>query len=329
MNHKHLFYWGMIVSSIFLFLVLFCMWKYPQYLYLTLFLSFFWNLLFGCMLYFIHHTIVRLSRQLLHLYTGNKEIPITSEEEGVLSILENDMYKLIRTYREQNERSAKDRLFLVQMLNDISHQLKTPITSMQMMSELLTSELPGEKRIQFGTLLQKQIERLQWLVSSLLKLSQLDVCAIVFHKERIALEQLIRSSIEPIRQIIQQKNLQITIKIPDCYITTDPKWSKEAILNIIKNAVEHTGMNGHIHISATTSPLFTSLTIKDDGEGMDLEDQAHIFERFYRGKNASSDSAGIGMAMAKAILNAQQTDIQVASQLKEGTCFTILFPVSA
>ena len=253
-------------------------------------------------------------------------IDIHEQQEGALSILKNDIYKLVRTFYEQRERSARDRLFLADTLNDISHQLKTPLTSMQMMGELLAQPLPDEKRQEFSGILLRQLERLQWLVTSLLKLSRLDACAITFQKQRIDVHSWILEALEPIQELLREKALQVHIDAGDCQIETDPRWSKEALLNILKNAAEHTPPKGTITIAARQTPLFLSLSVTDSGEGMDLEDQAHVFERFYRGKNAASDSVGIGMAMAKAILNAQQAEIQVHSTPGKGTCFTILFP---
>ena len=226
--------------------------------------------------------------------------------------------------RGEAERAAKEAL--KNAVSDISHQLKTPLTSMQMMGELLAQPLPDEKRQEFSGILLRQLERLQWLVTSLLKLSRLDACAITFQNQRIDVHSWILEALEPIQELLREKALQVHIDAGDCQIETDPRWSKEALLNILKNAAEHTPPKGTIIIAARQTPLFLSLSVTDSGEGMDLEDQAHVFERFYRGKNAASDSVGIGMAMAKAILNAQQAEIQVHSTPGKGTCFTILFP---
>ena len=325
MNHKQIAWWALIVLLLTSLLIICCLLFFPQFLLCTLFLSILWNLLFACMLYSIHHMTCTLCDQLMKIYTGHEEIDLYDQQEGVFSVLKNDIYKLIRTYYEQKEQSLRDRKFLADTLNDISHQIKTPLTSMQMMSELLACNLSDDKRKQFSEILQKQLNRLHWLVSSLLKLSQLDICAIPFHRKIVALDELVRSAMEPIQTLLFEKKIYVHIETNGCMVETDEKWTREALLNILKNAAEHTPENGTITIMANKSPLFTSLIITDNGEGMDLEDQAHLFERFYRGKSASCDSVGIGMAMTKAILQAQQADIQVQSELGKGTKFNVLF----
>ena len=327
MNRKHLVRWALIALGIGVLGALLCQWLAPDQLIGFLIVSLFWNLLFAGVLLWIDRSIRTLSDQLMRVYSSRMSIDIREQQEGALSILKNDIYKLVRTFYEQRERSARDRLFLADTLNDISHQLKTPLTSMQMMGELLAQPLPDEKRREFSGILLRQLERLQWLVTSLLKLSRLDACAITFQKQRIDVHSWILEALEPIQELLREKALQVHIDAGDCQIETDPRWSKEALLNILKNAAEHTPPKGTITIAARQTPLFLSLSVTDSGEGMDLEDQAHVFERFYRGKNAASDSVGIGMAMAKAILNAQQAEIQVHSTPGKGTCFTILFPI--
>lgn len=329
MNHKQLFRFSLLSLGISAAGSLLCLWLLPEQLLCFLITSLIWNLVFAGVLFWIEHNIKMLSDQLMHVYSNRNAIDIQQQQEGALSILENDIYKLIRTFYEQRERSAHDRLFLVDTLNDISHQLKTPLTSMQMMGELLAQELPNEKRAEFSAILLRQLERLQWLVTSLLKLSRLDACAITFQKQRVDVRTWVIDALEPIQPLVRSKELHIQIDIAACQVETDPKWSKEALLNILKNAAEHTPQKGTIRIAAQTTPLFLSLSVIDNGEGMDLEEQAHVFERFYRGKHASTDSVGIGMAMAKAILNAQQAEIQVHSAPGKGTCFTILFPISS
>ena len=287
-----------------------------------------WNLCFALYLLVLDKRIRSLSRQLMNVYSNAHAIDIRDQQEGSFSILKNDIYKIVRTFYEQKEELGKERTFLSNLLDDVSHQLKTPLTSMQMMSELLAQKLPDEKRREFSTILQNQLTRLQWLVTSLLKLSRLDACTIHFEKQTFCLEDLLLDALEPITAVIQKKKLNIEMSGCSIDMTADFNWTKEALLNVLKNAAEHTAENGTIKISAQTTKLFTILQIADNGEGMSLKDQAHIFERFYRGQNAGSDSIGIGMAMTKAILNAQNAEISVQSSLHRGTRFTIQFQAS-
>ena len=325
MNRKLLF--RLACCSLFLTAVLFLLTLCyaPSLAVLTLLLSLLWNLCFALVLYYYDRHVRMLSQNLMHIYVNGAPIVMRKQQEGALSILENDIYKLVRTCYEQRERSLKDRAFLADMLSDISHQLKTPLTSMQMMGELLAQPLPLAKRAEFSDILLRQLERLEWLVSSLLKLSKLDACAITFQPQDIPIQALLAQACAPIASLVEQKQLHIQLPQTKLTLATDVKWTKEALLNILKNAAEHTPQGGSIRIEAWESALFVTLRITDSGEGMSRKDQAHIFERFYRGENAAADSIGIGMAMAKAILEAQHADIQVQSALGKGTAFTIQF----
>ena len=165
-----------------------------------------WNLCFALYLLVLDKRIRSLSRQLMNVYSNAHAIDIRDQQEGSFSILKNDIYKIVRTFYEQKEELDKERTFLSNLLDDISHQLKTPLTSMQMMSELLAQKLPDEKRREFSTILQNQLTRLQWLVTSLLKLSRLDACTIRFEKQTFCLEDLLLDALEPITAVIQKKS---------------------------------------------------------------------------------------------------------------------------
>ena len=205
MNRKHLVRWALIALGIGVLGALLCRWLAPDQLIGFLIVSLFWNLLFAGVLLWIDRSIRTLSDQLMRVYSSRMSIDIHEQQEGALSILKNDIYKLVRTFYEQRERSARDRLFLADTLNDISHQLKTPLTSMQMMGELLAQPLPDEKRQEFSGILLRQLERLQWLVTSLLKLSRLDACAITFQKQRIDVHSWILEALEPIQELLREK----------------------------------------------------------------------------------------------------------------------------
>ena len=250
MNRKHLVRWALIAMGIGVLGALLCQWLAPDQLIGFLIVSLLWNAVSAALIHLVNRRIRTLSDQLMRVYSSRMSIDIREQQEGALSILKNDIYKLVRTFYEQRERSARDRLFLANTLNDISHQLKTPLTSMQMMGELLAQPLPDEKRQEFSGILLRQLERLQWLVTSLLKLSRLDACAITFQKQRIDVHSWILEALEPIQELLREKALQVHIDAGDCQIETDPRWSKEALLNILKNAAEHTPPKGTITIAA-------------------------------------------------------------------------------
>jgi signal transduction histidine kinase len=195
------------------------------------------------------------------------------------------------------------------------------------MSDLLSNnDLESEKRIEFTNNIEMQLDRMQWLLTSLLKLSKIDAGTVSFKKDRVAVSELIRKSTEPLLIPIEIKNQTLVIEggsnvsfIGDLY------WTTEALINIIKNCIEHTGEDGRISIFFDENPLFTEIKILDNGSGIEKEDLPYIFKRFYKGKNAGEDSVGIGLAMAKTIVTSQNGDINVSSRKNEGTCFIIKF----
>ncbi len=291
--------------------------------------------LYGSMsLFWIVQSIYRygkireLSAYLKKLLSGDYKLNLAQNTEGELSILENDIYKMSVTLLEQAELLKKDKQYLANTLSDISHQLKTPMTSMMVMTDLLEQPgLPEEKRSLFVRRLHGQTERLLWLVSSLLKVSKLDAGAITMKKERVEVSSLLTEGAGQLSVPMELKNIGFVIEEEEkgiCY-EGDREWSLEAIVNLLKNSVEHTPAGGQITASVKRQNVCTEIRIQDTGEGIEPEDLPHIFERFYRGKNASADSVGIGLNLAKYIVEMQNGRITVQSSPKEGTCFTIRF----
>lgn len=274
-----------------------------------------------------HKEIRKLSSYFYKVYSGSDVMDISDNIEGELSILKGDICKMTRALQEKNELLKKDKNYLADTLSNISHQLKTPLTSMFMMADLIADpELPQEKREEFLSSLISQLKRIEWLVSSLLKLSKIDADAVDFKNEKITLGELVEKALAPMRIPVEVKEIDLSV-IGDKSIemTLDINWTTEAIINIIKNCIEHTPEGGSIQIECSDSVIYTRLIIKDSGEGISQEDLPHIFERFYKGKNASADSVGIGLAMAKTILNNQNATIETVSSENAGTEFKIKF----
>lgn len=274
-----------------------------------------------------YQDIKKLNSYLQQIYHHEEVMDIRDNEEGELSILKNDLYKMTFTLKEQAELLKKDKLYLADALSNISHQLKTPLTSMFVMNDLLKQEgLSVEKKELFLKTSTSQLERIEWLVSSLLKLSKIDADAIAFKEEEIIIETLLHSAIEPIAIPAELKRQKMVMKGDlDACVIGDFQWIREAILNVLKNCVEHTKEGGTITIEVIQNPIYVSIRIQDEGNGIAQEDLPHIFERFYKGKNRSSESVGIGLAMAKTILQQNQGEIQVLTTSEKGTLFQIRF----
>lgn len=266
-----------------------------------------------------YRAICALSEYLSGVYSGRPVMDIRDNREGELSILKNDLYKVTLTLWQQSELLKKDKEYLADTLSNISHQLKTPLTSMIMMTDLLSNpSLPPDKRDEFLNNILRQLERIEWLVSSLLKLSKIDAQAVRFKKENVSIKEMLEKALEPMQIPIELKALNVDVSCGDAIVVqADRNWTTEAFLNVIKNCVEHTPRGGTLRISCEDTALYTKVDIADSGEGIAAEDLPHIFERFYKGKNAGVDSVGIGLAMAKTILQSQSADIETFSSTDE------------
>lgn len=287
-------------------------------------------LLIGCSIIFTkwrYREIDRLSRYLRQISNGDYSLDVRDHYEGELSILKSEIYKVTVMLSEQSIHLKKDKVKLTDAISDISHQLKTPLTSMMMMADLLNDDnLPAEKGKEFTRKIRIQLERMEWLVSSLLKLSKIDAGTAQFQKEIVPVKELIHKALEPVLIPIDIKELTVTIKGEETVsFIGDLNWTVEAVINILKNCVDHSPIGGEMNILFSENPLFTEIIISDTGKGIDKEDLPYIFKRFYKGKNASEDSVGIGLAMAHSIVTSQNGDIQVKSKPKEGTQFHLKF----
>ena len=260
----------------------------------------------------------------------NKKYDLNIEEntEDELSNLKNELYKITIMLKEESEISKKDKENLKMSVEDISHQLKTPLTSITIMLDNLKDNPNMEEKTKqkFIFEISKQVEWINWLVISMLKLSKLDANVVQFYDEKINLNKFIGEIIKNLEIPIEVKNQKIIIDGDEnVSFIGDYKWQQEAITNIIKNCIEHNENNGTIYINYEENSLFTKITIRDEGEGIPKEDLKHIFERFYRGKNSSENSVGIGLALAKNIIEKNNGMINCKSELDKGTEFVIKY----
>ena len=260
----------------------------------------------------------------------NKKYDLNIEEntEDELSNLKNELYKITIMLKEESEISKKDKENLKISVEDISHQLKTPLTSITIMLDNLKDNPNMEEKTKqkFIFEISKQVEWINWLVISMLKLSKLDANVVQFYDEKINLNKFIGEIIKNLEIPIEVKNQKIIIDgNENVSFIGDYKWKQEAITNIIKNCIEHNANNGTIYINYEENSLFTKITIRDEGEGISKEDLKHIFERFYKGKNSSENSVGIGLALAKNIIQKNNGMINCKSELDKGTEFVIKY----
>lgn len=268
--------------------------------------------------------VAGLSAYLRQIEAGDYALDIRDNGEGSFSLLKNDLYKVTVRLREQAEMLQKDKTALSNLIADISHQIKTPLTSLGVLADLLAEDPPEQDRRAFIERLRTQLGRIQWLVVALLKLARLDAGTAAFKSEPVALGELVRRALEPLQIPIEIKKQSLEVKGDDsATFTGDLNWSAEALTNVVKNCVEHTPEGGKIKITYATNVLYTEIIVSDDGEGIASADLPNIFNRFYRSANARENTVGIGLALAKAIFTAQGGDITVHSQRGMGTTFEI------
>lgn len=269
--------------------------------------------------------IEELNDYLSVVCSGNYELDVDDNAEGELSILKNNLYKVMILLRTASEEAKKDKIYLADSLADISHQLKTPLTSMIIMTEVLENETDCNKRADFIKIIEEQLSKMKWLITTLLKLSKLDADTADFNMKMLNCEDIIEKSLKPFALQADIRTISIKKNIEPFEFKGDENWSVEALENIIKNCIEHTDDGGVLKITAKTNSIFNEIQISDNGCGIATEDMPHIFERFYHGKNSSSESVGIGLALAKAVLSKENADIEVKSREGEGSTFTIRF----
>ncbi len=245
--------------------------------------------------------------------------------EGQLGILQSEIYKLVAQLKEKYAFESRQKTYMVDMLSDISHQIKTPITAISVMTELLAApELPEEKRLDYTEKIETQIRRITWLIKNLLTLSQLEADMLELKKDSVDLSRMLGSIADTFEPIAEIKGVELSLDVPnDIDLICDRHWTTEAISNIVKNCIEHTPEGGSVSISASQNNIATEIVITDTGEGIATEHLPNIFKRFYKAPGSSGSSVGIGLSMSKQIIMRQNGNISVTSEVGKGSEFCI------
>lgn len=272
--------------------------------------------------------IKEITKMISKINNRQFDIDINDFNEGELSILKNEISKTTTMLRQVADNSVKDKLNLKDSLGDISHQLKTPLTSITIMIDniLDNPDMNEKTRKKFLINIKREILNINFLVMSLLKLSKFDANVVKFNKESVYLKDIIIESIKNVSMIKELKNITIKVSGDDnIKLLCDFKWQVESITNILKNSIEHTSEYGTVEVNYSENKLYTRILIKDNGKGIDSDDLPHIFDRFYKGKNGSDDSFGIGLSLSKTIIEKEGGSITVKSTPNIGTIFTIKY----
>lgn len=259
---------------------------------------------------------------------GDYTLKIKDNGEGELSKLRNELYKTTVLLREVADNSTKEKEQLSNSLADISHQLKTPLTSIGIMLDNLTENPNMEKEVREDFLkdISKQIEWISSLVISLLKMAKFDAGTIKMENEEINVKKLIDNVVSNLSILLEVKDVQVVTDIDEnSTFIADYKWQLEALTNIVKNAIEYSNLDSKIYVAVENNAVFLKIKIRDTGKGIEKKDIKHIFERFYKTKNNHEQSIGIGLSLAKTIIEQNNGYIKVDSEIGKGTVFEIKY----
>ena len=272
--------------------------------------------------------IKRIVKCIKEINKKNYAINIEDNTEDELSILKNEIYKTTVMLKEMAESSKDDKLRLKDSLSDISHQLKTPLTSINIMLDniLDNPNMDEDTKEKFIQSIKREVTNISNLATEILKLSKFDANVVRFENKEVLVKDIIKKAISNVEMMAEIKNVEIKVVFHDnVKLVCDLNWQVEAIINILKNCIEHSSENSFINIEVIDNKIYKEIIIKDSGEGIDKKDLLHIFERFYKGKNSSKDSVGIGLALAKKIVEMNNGSISVNSVKGKGTIFTIRY----
>lgn len=271
--------------------------------------------------------IAEISHQIDLVLHNAEQLYIGESDEGELSILHSEITKMTSRIREQNDGLRKEKEHLAESLADIAHQLRTPLTSVNLILSLLANNPDELQRKAFLRETEELLVRMDWLITSLLKISRLDAGIVVFQREHIEINNLIVDATRPFLIAMELHDINLQIDVPKgILLQGDPGWLSEAIQNILKNCMESTGDKGMIEITCTDTPLFTQIIIHDSGKGFETQDLPCLFDRFYRGKNTNPTGYGIGLALCKMIITRQGGTITAKNHPQGGAAFFLRFP---
>lgn len=274
-----------------------------------------------------YKSIAKISDEIDLVLHNDDHLYITESNEGELSILQSEIRKMTLRIREQNDALKKEKEHLADSLADIAHQLRTPLTSVNLILSLLENSNDENELKKFKREAEELLLQMDWLITSLLKISRLDAGIVVFKSEEIDVNKLISTALRPFLISIELHNIDLQIHVEKgIVIHGDSGWLSEALQNIFKNCIESVGDNGRLQITCENNQLFTEIVIHDSGDGFKKEDLPYLFKRFYRGKNTDATGYGIGLALCRMIITRQGGTITAKNHMQGGAVFSIHFP---
>ncbi|CDM69624.1 sensor signal transduction histidine kinase [Clostridium bornimense] len=270
--------------------------------------------------------IERINTIVEKIIDGNREIRLVENDEGQFYRLSSNINSLTRILNNAAIMLKKEKEFLKNLISDISHQLKTPLTTLIIYNDLLVDDIIGDdKKKEIFETSRVVLSKMQWLIINLLKLATLESSALEFKKENCIIKDVVIESINKLKAKINEKNVTIDLAMDNESLILDKGWTEEALINVIKNAIEHSNYNGEIKIHSENTLVYYKLIVEDFGEGIDEKDIINVFKRFYKGKSSSKDSIGIGLALCKSIIEGQGGKVAIESKKGYGTKFIFTF----
>ena len=282
---------------------------------------------FWCFTAARYRRIARLSEQIDLVLHNADRLLLTDGEEGELSILQSEITKMTLRIREQNDLLRQEKTLLADSMADIAHQLRTPMTSVNIILSLLSDEADAAGRETLLGESRELLARMDYLITALLGLSRLDAGVVVFQNAPVEIKTLVQAALRPLQIPMELHGIHVRTDIPaGVTVTGDAGWLSEALQNILKNCMESAGDNGGIDITGTDTPLYTELCVRDSGAGFPPDELPHLFKRFYRGRNSGATGYGIGLALCRTIVTRQGGTVTAKNHPQGGAVFTLRFP---
>lgn len=284
-----------------------------------------------------YHEIARLAAEvdlILHAENLGRELAFSDYKEGDIAILKNELAKMTAMLRDANRRAEREKTALADALADVSHQIRTPLTTMNLMVPLIEKASTDRERARLLHELETMNARAGWLVATLLKLAKVDAGAIQVQEAPVSAARVVRDATAPLEVAFDLHGVTCEIDAnPAAAFTGDASWSTEALENIVKNCMEATPEGGTVRITATEDALACRIVVTDTGSGIAAKDLPHIFERFYRGRASTEDASaptpqgfGIGLSLAQSLISAQGGTVRAENRPEGGARFIITFP---
>lgn len=250
-------------------------------------------------------------------------------KETLESKIDSKLYKLSEVVKGKSDKVNHAKVEIEQMVSDITHQVKTPISNIRMYSDtIINNDLSKEQEKEFLNVISNQVDKLEFLMDSLTKMSKLETNRIVLNKESSKFMECIEKAKEQVRPLAENKNIEIEIAGKNYIVSYDKKWTLEAICNILENAIKYTNQNGKIRIHLEKLENFLKIDVIDNGIGIDEENMSNIFKRFFRERKVHNiDGVGIGLYLSKNIIENQNGYIKVKSKVNKGTTFSVFLPL--